>query len=185
MINNDNNVNFLNYNGIVTLKLINQRNKRIKSVKTIHNNGTKNLFNYLCNALKGTILSNGAPKAIDACKYTFEDSNLAAIKTSLAYRVLISGKSIINDFKDDKNENYDYITRFSAIIPYSAILSDAIEGNKSTIKNLQLHSHLSQKDNEESLLAYINLGDDSIEISEGEALLVEWNIGFKNPTITQ
>lgn len=163
---------YLCYKGIVNLKIINAKNKKVKFTKTIYNNGTDSLFLFLCNCLVQQYDRNYAPIALDASGEEIKNGD--NITTSLAYRCLLSNQGVIKNFSIN-NDVYGYVARFSTIIPFSAVLSGG------SLKNLQLHSSVSSQDKISSLLAYINIpGDDGIKINQGEALLVEWNLGFKN-----
>ena len=179
MIKNNNNINAINYEGIVSLNIIDQKSKKIKSKKIIHNNGSKNLFYFLCRCLTQNYSAISTPLAIDA---SLDDVNNESsdIESCLAYRTLLSGRSVLNNvtIKDNNNMDivYDYVARFTAIVPYTTIV--ATSSGEHRIKSFQLHSTLNDKT--DSLLAWINL-DSSIPISEGEAFLVEWNMGFTNP----
>ena len=172
------NVNSLTYEGVVKLKIINDKSKKIKKSITIHNNGTDNLFFFLCKCLAKQYDSLLAPLALDASSSTYDEKSPTSLSTSLAYRVLLSPQGVIagSDSKIAEGTSYAYVTRFSAIIPFSSITS-----GKNTLKCFQLCSSLSQNDKVGSLLAYINIPE-GVSITSGEALLVEWNMGFKNPT---
>ena len=171
--------NYLAYNGIVKLSIIDAKTKKIKNNRIIHNNGTENLFFFLCKCLAKQYDTLLAPLAIDASASEYDDKNNASLKSSLAYRVLLSSQGVVENqtikIDEDTTKTYQYITRFSAIIPYSAILS-----NENLLKCFQLHSSIAQNDRVSSLLAYINIPN-GVPVSSGEALLIEWNMGFKNP----
>lgn len=62
----DKKVNSLSYEGIVILKIINEKTKKIKKEKIIHNNGTDSLFFFLCKCLADQYDRNYGPLAIDA-----------------------------------------------------------------------------------------------------------------------
>lgn len=172
------NSNTLSYAGIVDLKIIDTKTKRVKKSITTHNEGAPALFYFLCNCLAKTYDRIYAPSAIDASdqKISSKDDTVTSI---LAYRVLLSKPSVHSDvaYKYDSVNSitFDYCTRFSAIIPNTAMKSP-------TIKNLQLHSSRSSGDSIDSLIAWVNIGgDEGITVDTGESLLVEWNMGFKNP----
>ena len=60
----------LEYNGNVKISI--KAGKRILSSRTIHNNGTKNLFRFLSNCLAGDLRSDMLPRRIRL--YTAKDS---------------------------------------------------------------------------------------------------------------
>ena len=171
--------NYLSYNGIVKLNIIDAKTKGVKNSRVIHNNGTDNLFFFLCKCLAKQYDTLLAPLAIDASATQYDEKNNNTLTTSLAYRILLSSQGVIENATIKNNEgnleSYKYMTRFSAIIPYSAILT-----NQNTLKCFQLHSSIAQNDRVSSLLAYINIPE-GVPVSSGEALLIEWNMGFKNP----
>ena len=172
--------NFLSYEGIVNLKLIDEKAKRVKKSLTLHNKGTNNLFYFLCGCLThNSNLNSYSPAAIDVGGTEYNDTESAAWESSLAYRVLLSNKSLVQNVKSnygDKEVTFPYVARFSVIIPYSAFLGVSPE-----IKCIQLHSSAASTDKICSLLAYLNLTEDTIVLNEGNALLIEWNMGFLNP----
>lgn len=172
--------NFLSYEGIVNLKLINERTKRIKKSFTLHNEGTKNLFYFLCNCLLNKIddtMESYFPASIDVSNSTY--SGEGTLNSSLAYRVLFSNSALIQGAKFNYNDGellFDYTVKFSAIIPFSAFLS-----GQNTVRCLQLHSSVAANDKIGSLLAYLNF-ESGITVEDGDALLIEWNMGFLNPS---
>lgn len=174
--------NGLSYEGVVSLKIIDAKSKNIKKQFNIHNNGSNTLFYFLCKCLKKEYDEQYAPLAIDASTQEYIEGNEDSFTSCLAYRVLLSDQGILENVKITLNENelmiYSYVTRFSAIIPYSVMTLG--ESNDTTIKCFQLHAKLSQSDKLSSLLAWINL-EEGIAIANGEALLIEWNMGFTNP----
>lgn len=180
----NNNIDAINYKGIVSLKVIDYKSKRLKKQATIHNNGSDTLFYFLCNCLAKNYSEDYAPLAIDAFANTYSNtSNEDALQSALAYRVLLSSQNVIKDLKikldDTIITTYSYAVKFSTIIPYALIIN-----SEKNIKCLQLHAKLSQADKLNSLLAWVNI-DGGIEVKDGEALLVEWNMGFANPISTQ
>lgn len=175
-------INSLTYEGIVKLKIIDEKSKRVKKQLSLHNNGTNTLFYFLCNCLANKLYNDYSPIAIDALVSEYYENS--AINSDLAYRVILSSQGVVKDVKeeytkDDKTTaylQYAYVTKFTAIIPYSIILNHSVP-----IKCLQLHAKLSQSDKIDSLLAYVNLSE-PVYVNQGEALLVEWNLGFQNPS---
>ena len=178
------------YKGIVNLKIINSKTKLIKRSKTIFNNGTDALFFFLCKCLAQQYDKQYSPLAIDAYSnsFTIRDGDLDNKNVSaLSYRILLSSQGTMKDYQhtitlDDDTiitYKYAYIARFSALIPFSAIIGT---GESKYLKALGLHSSSSSADVVDSLLAYINIPDEKgIEIKQGESLLIEWNMGFRNP----
>lgn len=173
--------NFLSYEGIVNLKLIDEKTKRVRKSLILHNKGTNNLFYFLCGCLThNSNLNSYSPAAIDVGGTEYNEEESAAWESSLAYRVLLSNKSLVQNVKSNyggEEVTFPYAARFSAIIPYSAFLGVTAE-----VKCIQLHSSAASTDKIGSLLAYLNLtGEDAIKLDEGNALLIEWNMGFLNP----
>ena len=174
------NSNTLSYTGIVDLKIIDTKTKKVKKSIITHNDGTPALFYFLCNCLAKNYDRIYAPSAIDASDTPY-DSN-GTLTSILAYRVLLSKPSVHSDvtykYDGETQITFDYCTRFSAIIPNTAMRSNVI-------KNLQLHSSIAGVDSVGSLIAWVNIGgDEGITVNTGESLLVEWNMGFKDPTST-
>ena len=172
------NSNTLSYTGIVDLKIIDTKTKKVKKAITTHNEGAPALFYFLCNCLAKNYDRIYAPSAIDASDTPYDSKG--TLTSILAYRVLLSKPSVHSDVKYDGETQitFDYCTRFSAIIPNTAMKSQII-------KNLQLHSSRSSGDSINSLIAWVNIkGEEGITVNTGESLLVEWNMGFKNPSTT-
>ena len=169
----------MNYECVVSLNVLDTKSKKIKKQYNIHNEGSKTLFFFLCKCLIKEYDEQYAPLAIDAFTSYYREGE-SVIQSCLAYRVLLSNKSILKDVKitleDNEIINYDYVARFSTIIPYSIITTGV---NGGSIKCFQLHAKLSSSDKLDSLLAWINL-EEGITINQDEALLIEWNMGFKN-----
>lgn len=176
-------INSLTYEGIVKLKLIDEKSKRVKKSLSLHNEGTDTLFYFLCNCLANKWYSDYSPVAIDASLIEYTEDTLIN-NSALAYRVILSSQNVLKNITEEYTKsnnttgilNYSYVTKFTAIIPYSIILNA-----DSPIRCLQLHAKLSQSDKFNSLLAYINLSE-PITVKQGEALLIEWNLGFQNPS---
>lgn len=177
----NNNIDSINYQGVVSLKLIDEKTKLVKKTLTVHNEGSSNLFYFLCRCLAKSYDESMAPLAIDASYNTLNSEN-DYFSTALSYRALLSQNQVVKNFtaiiSENNYINYSYVTRFSAIIPSSIIIG---EGN---LKCFALYSKLSQYDTVGSLLAWINI-EEGVSFSEGEALLIEWNLGFTNPTVQE
>lgn len=176
----DKNIDAIKYEGVVTLKLIDEKTKIVRKQFNIHNEGSRNLFYFLCRCLAKSYDESMTPLAIDASKNTLGNEN-EVFNSSLSYRVLLSSQQVIKDFNvvvGDKQISYDYVTRFSAIIPSSVVVGGTDQGT--SLKCFALYSKLSQYDTTGSLLAWINI-EEGVFFNAGEALLVEWNLGFTNP----
>lgn len=175
------NIDSINYEGIVSIKIIDEKSKRIKNNFIVHNEGSPLLFYFLCASLTGNYSNFYAPTSLDASKNIYKGNGDTFI-TSLAYRPLISNSNIVKDFKITKDKediySYDYVARFNAIIPYTLLINQ--DNESATLKCFQLHAKSSQKDQIGSLLAWINV-ENGVNINAGEAILVEWNLGFANP----
>ena len=176
----DKNIDTIKYEGVVTLKLIDEKTKILRKQFNIHNEGSKNLFYFLCRCLAKSYDESMTPLAIDASANILGNED-EVFKSSLSYRILLSNQQVIKDFNvivGDKEIKYDYVTRFSAIIPSSVIVGGNSQGT--SLKCFALYSKLSQYDTTGSLLAWINI-EEGVLFSAGEALLIEWNLGFTNP----
>lgn len=172
----------LNYEGIVRLKIINTRTQKIREKIAIHNEGSNSLFYFLCSCLVGIYDKEYAPLALDALNSNYSANTPDNSASILSYRILLTKTNIIKNItiKLDNNDSvtYPYVASFNAMIPYHAIMAPSSKNKE--IQCIQLHSKLSQADKLDSLLAWVNLPK-VVTITEGEALLVEWNLGFTNP----
>lgn len=81
-------INSLTYEGIVKLKIIDEKSKRVKKQLSLHNNGTNTLFYFLCNCLANKLYNDYSPIAIDALVSDYYENS--AINSDLAYRVILS-----------------------------------------------------------------------------------------------
>lgn len=114
----------LEYNGNVKISI--KAGKRILSSRTIHNNGTKNLFRFLSNCLAGDLRSDMLPRRIRL--YTAKDSEDVTDETTwdwsentaISPYVYMASSAVA--YTDDTRSQTKYIFR----VPYSHITGDMI-----------------------------------------------------------
>lgn len=183
-------INNLGYTGIVKLSIQCTKTKKIKSTKIIKNNGTVDLFKFLCNCLIQRYTATNAPRYLGASinQVTYQEnsvSNLNNINSALSYKSKLSNTQLINKPIETSKVNvsgYNWHAVFNGII-----LFGQLKDSTRPIRSLQLYSTQGSQDLSTPLV-YINLDDDQIvTLTSGEALLVEWDMSFNNwslrPTI--
>lgn len=87
----DKNIDAIKYEGVVTLKLIDEKTKILRKQFNIHNEGSKNLFYFLCRCLAKSYDESMTPLAIDASANTLGNED-EVFKSSLSYRILLSNQ---------------------------------------------------------------------------------------------
>ena len=115
---NDLSTNVIGYIGKVTLTKYDNKRKKVISKTVTKNNGTKNLFHFLCASLVGQYDISKRPQYIDVCKdqIGWTDSGVVVdtVKnTNLSYRSKVSNSSVILD-----EARQTYSVRYQAIISY-------------------------------------------------------------------
>lgn len=169
----------LGYKGIVQIKL------RIKDKivdLTIKNNGTDYFKKAFCKFLTGNYGgSSDIPQMLDL-RRKVEEASVEKWTTCLNQEIILSGKTYLLTTDSSLGINNNWVARFNAAIPYSALL-DPISDDDTGEYRFYLYGSFDNKDVEERYhdLAYIDIDAQSLSnITEGTQALLEWSMQLLN-----
>lgn len=192
----DNTINNpVSYSGVVTIKIQDTKSKKIISSRVIKNAGTKYLFEFLCNCLTGTFDNQKYPRYLDASDTIInaETANTPQeFNSALYFRSILTssnvleipGYTILNDGGNTPVGYSNFHSKFSCTIMLGQIKTST-SGAAADIKALALCNSPSSSDNTSSILAWVNLLNDTgeaagIQIDNNQAILIEWDMCFNN-----
>lgn len=181
----------LMYSGKVTVQVKNMKTKKIVSERVIKNAGTINLFEFLCNCLLGQYESSKKPNYLDASAQAYNlttNQNTSGFQSDLFYRSILndSNKAKITEqvILDDGTlaSVFNWHVKFSAALLRNQLNDEA---RTNGITSLALFTNPNLVDNNEAMLAWVNLINEAgaiepIQISENQTILVEWDLSFNN-----
>ena len=182
-------LNQIGYVGKVTIKTQCIKSKKIIRTQVIKNNGSVELFRFLCGCLIQQYDSTSTPRYLDASgsriEFAYDSisgtqniSQFESFNSVLTYKSKLSNSALKSE---QVSGSYDGVAIagnnwhaiFNGNIIYGQLKSSGAE-----ISSLQLYA--SQNSLDKLIpLAYINL-DEPIFLKVGEALLIEWDMSFNN-----
>lgn len=175
----------LSYNGKVTIKTYDKKRKKIVNTKIIKNNGTLNLFKFLCNCLIGQYTSNNRPRYLDASASVIKPSTeteITEFKSCLYYRSILTPANLLETKTNTLETSSGNIESANVYVKFSTqILKGQLDSTSADqgIKSLVLTNSPQMEDSTSSVLAWINLPED-ITIGENQTVLIEWDLSFNN-----
>lgn len=154
------------YKGIITAKIINKNGKVIKTIKK-HNKGQEFLFEQLTKCLIGSNVRSNMPNYLDAGYLTGDSSKESEqFKSRLINPVALTGRYV------KKFNNAYWAAVFDAFISESNILDETKELGLSAFVLQPTKNAISTE-----ILAVSKLeGNESIELEQGQSLLIEWKM---------
>lgn len=148
----------IQYTGTVKVSIKDKESYHIREV--VHNSATDIFLTSILRAITGNFSSAEMPIYIDAY------SDDIATKSVLSYSPNIAG--LVKSDVDNANQQAAYFTGY---IPYSAI-----ESKNTKISSVALLNYAKKQ------LATIKLASSIENISEGQAIIIEWKITLSNAT---
>lgn len=178
------------YSGDVKIKLLG-KNKKVSAMRTLHNEGTTDLFKFFMQCLVGSYNASNKPAFIDM--YTIPYSKYKDVKdfekpddyTSRMLRQRVSiTSSVVSEMKLPDDSNIGWAVKFSTPIAYYDIDTGYINGsNQRAVERGMLV--ITSADG--TVLARVYLGSYDMKnirsITDGQQMLIEWIMYITNSSV--
>lgn len=169
--------NSIGYYGFAELSFYRGKDK-VRTIR-IKNNGTNLLFKYLSQAICGLSVGSYMPKYFDMGNFSSDQQGNGIFTSNLSSRPVLTA-SIVENISLNSDQVAQVASKFTATIP-SRTVSSLQEGQDNKINCLRLYNTYYSANNNDGLLAQIDLSDNPIEIDNNSyTIIVEWIMTFGN-----
>ena len=165
----------LTYQGKV--KVARYKNGRLKGIKTLKNEGTWILFNFICNCLGNGVDERDRPRYLDVYKV---ESPTTANFTEEGNRLTIGNLPILTISSIGSGGSNDDPC---SIIFQTTLTSSYLSG--SSPQNGNVYYVLKNNTDAKNVIAYVDSGLTSLNIATDEVYIITWELRFENSTIAE